>query len=242
MYLQFVRFPASLSKSLQLTRHPILCEFSNCALSYISFHIHCNWLVLRSFWILNCLTKSFKSDSFFGGFWQDQSFQQASITHIWSECKKSFDQNVQYWEPFTRWPFHFSWIKIKTLRLGKKTNMIFSQCPSISRCQVRWCHCVSTSAATLPWAGGGFLFMQRLTSNWIIEETTREKPLSPKFNLPFEKNGNKKFFDPPEKVCSQKNGVIDGSWQEFLAQIFPLHCRLIPESFMLMCSKEKKVC
>ena len=82
--------------------------------------------------------------------------------------------------------------------------------------------------------------MQRLTSNWIIEETTREKPISPKFNLPFEKNGNKKFFDPPENVCSQKNGVIDGSWQEFLAQIFPLHCRLIPESFMLMCSKEKK--
>ena len=86
------------------------------------------------------------------------------------------------------------------------------------------------------------LIVQRLTSNWIIEETPREKPLSPKFNLPFDKNGNKKFFDPQENVCSQKNGVIDGSWQEFLAQIFPLHCRLIPESFMLMCSKEKKVC
>ena len=86
------------------------------------------------------------------------------------------------------------------------------------------------------------LIVQRLTSNWIIEETPREKPLSPKFNLPFDKNGDKKFFDPQEGVCSQKNGVIDGSWQEFLAQIFPLHCRLIPESFMLMCSKEKKVC
>ena len=84
------------------------------------------------------------------------------------------------------------------------------------------------------------LIVQRLTSNWIIEETPREKPLSPKFNLPFDKNGDKKFFDPQEGVCSQKNGVIDGSWQEFLAQIFPLHCRLIPESFMLMCSKEKK--
>ena len=84
------------------------------------------------------------------------------------------------------------------------------------------------------------LTVQRLTSNWIIEETPREKPLSPKFNLPFDKNGDKKFFDPQEGICSQKNGVIDGSWQEFLAQIFPLHCRLIPESFMLMCSKEKK--
>ena len=62
------------------------------------------------------------------------------------------------------------------------------------------------------------LIVQRLTSNWIIEETPREKPLSPKFNLPFEKNGNKKFFDPQENVCSQKNGVIDGSWQEFLIE------------------------
>ena len=49
IYLQIVCFLASLSKSLQLTCHPIICEFSNCALSYISFHIHCNWLVLRSF-------------------------------------------------------------------------------------------------------------------------------------------------------------------------------------------------
>ena len=48
------------------------------------------------------------------------------------------------------------------------------------------------------------LIVQRLTSNWIIEETPREKPLSPKFNLPFDKNGNKKFFHPPENVYSQK--------------------------------------
>ena len=34
---------------LQSTWHPIICEFSNCAPSCISFHIHCNWLVLRSF-------------------------------------------------------------------------------------------------------------------------------------------------------------------------------------------------
>ena len=48
------------------------------------------------------------------------------------------------------------------------------------------------------------VIVQRLTCNWIIEETPREKPLSPKFNLPFDKNGDKKFFDPPEDVCSQK--------------------------------------
>ena len=48
------------------------------------------------------------------------------------------------------------------------------------------------------------VIVQRLTCNWIIEETPREKPLSPKFNLPFGKNGDKKFFDPPEDVCSQK--------------------------------------
>ena len=48
------------------------------------------------------------------------------------------------------------------------------------------------------------VIVQRLTCNWIIEETPREKPLSPKFNLPFDKNGDKKFFDPPENVCSQK--------------------------------------
>ena len=34
---------------LQSTWHPIIWEFSNCAPSCISFHIHCNWLVLRSF-------------------------------------------------------------------------------------------------------------------------------------------------------------------------------------------------
>ena len=90
MYLQIVRFPASLSKSLQLTRHPIIDLSSD------------------RLWILNCLTKSFKSDSFFGGFWQDQNFQQDS------------HQNFIF-----------------------KTN-IFD---------------VSTSAATLPWAGGRFLFM-----------------------------------------------------------------------------------
>ena len=33
--------------SLQSTCHPLICEFSNCAPSCISFHIHCNWLVLR---------------------------------------------------------------------------------------------------------------------------------------------------------------------------------------------------
>ena len=38
------------------------------------------------------------------------------------------------------------------------------------------------------------LIVQRLTNNWIIEETPREKPLSSKFNLPFDKNGDKKFF------------------------------------------------
>ena len=84
------------------------------------------------------------------------------------------------------------------------------------------------------------LIVQRLTSNWIIEETPREKPLSPRFNLPFDKNGNKKFFDPPENVCSQKKWGYRWELAGVLAQIFPLHCRLIPESFMLMCSKEKK--
>ena len=34
---------------LQSTWHPIIWEFSNCSPSCISFHIHCNWLVLRSF-------------------------------------------------------------------------------------------------------------------------------------------------------------------------------------------------
>ena len=48
------------------------------------------------------------------------------------------------------------------------------------------------------------LIVQRLTSNWIIEETPREKPLSPKFNLPFDKNGDKKFFDPQRTFVAKK--------------------------------------
>ena len=43
VFLQFI------PHLLQLTWHPIIWEFSNCAPSCISFHIHCNWLVLRSF-------------------------------------------------------------------------------------------------------------------------------------------------------------------------------------------------
>ena len=41
VFLQFI------PHLLQLTWHPIIWEFSNCAPSCISFHIHCNWLVLR---------------------------------------------------------------------------------------------------------------------------------------------------------------------------------------------------
>ena len=35
--------------SLQLTYHPIICEFSNCAFFAKSFHHHCNWLTIQSF-------------------------------------------------------------------------------------------------------------------------------------------------------------------------------------------------
>ena len=79
------------------------------------------------------------------------------------------------------------------------------------------------------------LIVQRLTSNWIIEETPREKPLSPKFNLPFDKNGDKKFLTPQRMFVAKKWGY---RWElaGVLAQLFPLHWRLIPESFMLMCS------
>ena len=50
------------------------------------------------------------------------------------------------------------------------------------------------------------LIVQRLTSNWIIEETPREKPLSPKFNLPFDKNGDKKFLTPQRMFVAKKWG------------------------------------
>ena len=53
------------------------------------------------------------------------------------------------------------------------------------------------------------------------------------------KMATRNFLIPQRTFVAKKNGVINGSWQELLAQIFPLHCRLIPESFMLMCSKLK---
>ena len=105
MYLQIVRFPASLSKSLQLTRHPIICEFSNCAFSYISFHIHCNWLVLRSFVNFKLFNKKFQKLFIFGGFWQDQNFQQDSHqdfifkTNIFETYTEDVSNNLAHDQP-----------------------------------------------------------------------------------------------------------------------------------------------
>ena len=159
MYLQIVRFPASLSKSLQLTRHPIICEFSNCALSYISFHIHCNWLVLRSF-------VNFK------------------LTN------KKFQKLFIFWRVLTRPKFS-----------ARQSPKLYFQD------QHFWCFNIrcnpSLSWRTVPFYA---LIVQRLTSNWIIEETPREKPLSPKFNLPFDKNGDKKFLTPQRMFVAKKWG------------------------------------
>ena len=173
------------------------------------------------------------------------SVERIPITHIWSECKKSFDQNVQYWEPFTRWPFHFSWIKIKTLRLGKKTNMIFSQCPSISRCQLRWCHCVSTSAATLPWAGGRFLFMLLLCKD-LQAIGTLKKHLQKNHSLLsliclLTKKATRNFLILQWRLVAKKRG-----YRRELAGVFgsniPLALPMDPWKFHINVLKGKKVC
>ena len=134
---------------------------------------------------------------------------------------------------------------LKTLRLGKRQTWYFPNVLVYSG--VKYVDAIVFQHPLQPFLeleDGSFLcsYCAKTYKQLDHWRNTSRKPLSPKFNLPFDKNGDKKFFDPQEGICSQKNGVIDGSWQEFLAQIFPLHCRLIPESFMLMCSKEKKVC
>ena len=151
--------------------------------------------------------------------------------------QRSFDQNIQYcqyyWESFTRWPFHFSWIKIKTMRLGKKKTWYF---PNVLVYPgVKYVDAIVFQHPLQPFLeleDGSFLcsYCAKTYNNWIIEEKPREKPQSPKFNLPFDKNCDKKFVTPQRMFVAKKWGY---RWElgGVFGSIIPLALPIDPWKF-----------